>query len=256
VKSATPARVLLAVLLGVLLMQNPLFGPEVASAEAIHPTADKPLPQRAAAARPAAQAGPMPDVGPVRLEDPLTAPGLLRAGRCPTGRNLGEFVGDGYILKVTGKCSENDPVAIAAPSPFQGLTFSDGEVRLEARAVSGHDRVAFVLGVRGQTPAAGSYQATIMPGRGVASLTTGTSEVAMRTGLGGRLAPDGWNSLAVRAQGPNLWVLLNDEPILTTTDPAYQSGSVFIGVRRLGDANDSPESAVVVRNLRVSSLAE
>jgi hypothetical protein len=227
-------RSVIAVLVGVALAQTGLLDSTVA----------------------AAAPDPIPDVGQVVLEDPLTAPGSLSPGRCPTGRNVGQFVGEGFILKVTGKCSENDAVAIAAPPPIEGLNFSDGEVRLDVKAVSGHDRVAFVLGVRGQTQAAGSYQAIIMPGRGAAALTTGSSDVAGRTGLGGRLAPDGWNSLAVRAQGPNLWVLLNDEPILSATDATYQSGSVFIGVRRLGDANDSSESAVVVRNLRVSSLAE
>jgi Domain of Unknown Function (DUF1080) len=227
-------RFILALFVGVALVQTPLLDPTVA----------------------VAAPDPIPDVGQVLLEDPLTAPGSLTPGRCPTGRNVGQFVGEGFILKVTGKCSENDAVAIAAPPPIKGLTFSDGEVRLDVKAVSGHDRVAFVLGVRGQTPAAGSYQAIVMPGRGAAALTTGSSDVAGRTGLGGRLAPDGWNSVAVRAHGPNLWVLLNDEPILSTTDPAYQSGSVFIGLRRLGDANDSSESAVVVRNLKVSSLAE
>jgi hypothetical protein len=53
-----------------------------------------------------------------------------------------------------------------------------------------------------------------------------------------------------------LWVLPNDEPILAATDSSYRSGSVFIGLRRLGDPNDNQESAVVVRNLRVSALAE
>jgi hypothetical protein len=234
VKRATSAGVLLAVLVAALL-----------------------LPYEAAAApASAAQTTPMPETGAVLFEDPLTAPGSLRQGRCPTGRNLGEFVGEGFILKVTGKCSETHSVAIAAPPPIEGLTFSDGEVRLDVKGVSGQDRVAFILGIRGQTPAPGAYQAIFMPGRGTAVLTTGSSDVAVRQGLGGRLAPDGWNSLAVRAQGPNLWVLLNDEPILWTTHDAYQSGSVFIGLRRLGDANDATESAVVVRNLVVSSLAE
>ena len=71
--------------------------------------------------------GPPPDVGEVVLEDPLTAPGAVQAWRCPTGRNLGEFVGEGYLIKVTGKCSEAETQAVIFASYVNGLLLRDGE---------------------------------------------------------------------------------------------------------------------------------
>src|SRR3712207_1318424 len=86
----------------------------------------------------AAQDAP-PDLAGTVIDDPLTAPGLVRASRCPTGKNSREFVGEGYLLKVTGKCTDSATTA-GVSSFIEGLTFPDGEVRLELRAVSGVER--------------------------------------------------------------------------------------------------------------------
>ena len=203
--------------------------------------------------------GAPPAVGDVVLEDSLTARGVLSAGRCSTGRGLAEFVDEGYILKVTGKCREADGSPSIFPPGIPGLTVPDGEVRLEVKAVSGHDRVSFLFGIRQQPTLTDSYQVAVAPGMGVAVLTRTESGqqpviLARRSDLAGRLVRDDWNSVAVRLQGQNLWVLLNDELILSAADPAYERGSVYVGLRRLGNPDDEPESAVVIRNLRVSRL--
>jgi hypothetical protein len=232
-------RGLIALLAAALLVQQPLLPAQAVAAQE---------------APPASETSSMPDVGAVLVEDPLTGPGLLLPGRCPTGRNLGEFVGEGYILKVTGRCSDDSDIALAIPSPMRGLVFSDGEVRLEMRPVSGHDRVSFSLYVRAQQGE--SDLAIIRPARGSAVLGAGRNELNVRSGLQDLLARDDWNTIAVRAQGPNLWLLINDQLIATATNSNRGGGSVFIGLQRLGDVNDQTESAVVVRNLRVSSLAQ
>jgi hypothetical protein len=234
-------RVLVALFVAVLLVQQPLLPAQAVAAQE---------------APPASEASGVPNAGAVLLEDPLASPGLLEAGRCPTGRNVGEFVGEGFIMKVTGKCVDGAPGAAVFPPSMRGLQFSDGEVRLEVRAVSGHDRLAFILGVREQAQSEDSYDAIMVPAHGVVGFANGGTQLGLRKDLAALpAARDGWHSLAVRAQGPRLWVLLNDEPIMAATDSSHRSGSVFIGLRRLGDPNDNQESAVVVRNLRISALA-
>ena len=201
-----------------------------------------------------------PELGEAILEDDLIGPGLLLAGPCPTGRDVTEFVGEGFILKVAGRCRDEAPTAAIQPPVIVYLDFPDGEVRIEARAVSGQERVSFVLAVRGQTDAPGGYQAIMEPGRGVVALSTfgggQFTDLAQRGDLAGSMAPDGWNSLAIRARGSDLWVLVNDEPVLFASNADYARGAVRIALRRLGNPDDEPESAVVVRNLRVARLAE
>lgn len=202
--------------------------------------------------------GAPPAVGEVVLEDPLTAPGLIEAWRCPSGRNVGEFVGEGYIIKVTGSCSDTYPDAAITPSYVAGLDLPDGEVRLDVKVVSGHDRASFLLIFRGQYETQQWYWFSFVPARGWATLekvADGKHALASRFDLRGRVASDDWNTLAVRLQGPNIWVLMNDEPILSAADPAFDRGSVAVGLFRMGDANDTAESAAVIRNLRVSRLA-
>lgn len=72
----------------------------------------------------------------------------------------------------------------------------------------------------------------------------------------GNYVPDGWNSLAIRAQGPSVWLLLNDEVIAASTDWTFSSGAVSLVMGREGDPNDDQEVAILLRNLRVSALAE
>lgn len=80
-----------------------------------------------------------PAVGDVIFDDPLNEPGRLKPQSCPTGRVIGEFVGEGYIYKVRGVCRDGQPQAGLAPT-IPELAFTDGEIRLEARFVTGAAR--------------------------------------------------------------------------------------------------------------------
>ena len=60
----------------------------------------------------------------------------------------------------------------------------------------------------------------------------------------------------MRMQGPELWLLVNDQPILSVSDGALTTGTMWVSLLRTGDPGDPQESAVVVRNLRLSGLAE
>src|SRR5690349_8740553 len=90
------------------------------TAPAPTPTPDRaPSYQRGAPAGALRLTGDPPAVGDLIVEDSLNFPGAIPGSRsCPTGRNLGEFVGEGYILKVTGRCSDgSDSTAIVALIP-------------------------------------------------------------------------------------------------------------------------------------------
>jgi hypothetical protein len=115
---------------------------------------------------------------------------------------------------------------------------------VEARATSGADRVGLSLWVRGNFVAnAGYYVVRLEPAAGRASLHWnaggGGGTLAERADLGALLAADGWNSVAVRMQGPKLWVLINDQEVLSAVDGALDEGIVALGVFRSGPLEDA-----------------
>jgi hypothetical protein len=232
------------------------------TAPAPTPTPDRaPSYQRGAPAGALRLTGDPPAVGDLIVEDSLNFPGAIPGSRsCPTGRNLGEFVGEGYILKVTGRCSEgSDFTAIAAFIP--DLAVPDGEIRIEIKVVSGHDRALPFLVFRQRTDPPAYYQLNLAPDPGVAFLGKGMPDeaklvpLAQRLDLRGRMSRDDWNEYAIRLVGQNIWILLNGEPILSAADGSIDRGSVAFGLNRLGDKNDDAETAAVFRNLRISRLA-
>lgn len=203
----------------------------------------------------AANAPPQP--GTAVLEDMLIGPNVVQTGTCLTGRNARQFIQDGYLLKVTGPCSSANPAASIGAN-VQGVTFPDGEVRVEMRAASGTDRAAFILPIRIQSPG-NEYRAIVEPGRGAAQLiklTNGQDTIlAQRADLADVILPDDWNSVSLLAWGPRLWLLLNDQAVLSVADSTYTTGRLGLRLLRTGDSNDDQESAILLRNLRVSGLA-
>ena len=192
------------------------------------------------------------------VEDPLTATGAVEASVCPTTRNDRQFVGEGYRFRVTGKCLDTSTNASVAYR-LRNLVVPDGEVSLQMRVVSGAERARVRLYLRDQGDPGGGYSVTLEPGRGAATLAVLANNqvtvLAEQTNLAGQFTRDDWNTLAIRAQGSNLWVLLNGVPILSASDPTFSSGGVFIALARLGELGDDQETAVILRNLRVSRLA-
>jgi hypothetical protein len=201
-------------------------------------------------------ASPAPDIGPAIVADSTLA--TFPSFTCPTGRNKQEPVGEGYIFKVTGPCYEGAPVALALLK-ITDIVFRDGEVRFELKVVTGQERASFIVGFREQRPgiesSADNYQAILLPGLGWATLFRGESALVVRKDLGSALSRDDWNTVAVRASGPNMWLLVNDQLVAQATDSAYDQGFFFFALRRTGELNDSAETAAVIRNIRISRLA-
>jgi hypothetical protein len=199
-----------------------------------------------------------PQVGAVVFADPIAGSPGWPSGSCPTGRNKGEPVGEGYIFKVTGPCREGEDLGSIALKR-KDILVPDGEVRVDVKIVSGHERAGFFIGFRDQgepgSPSAEHYEAAIAPALGLGILARGATSLVVRRDLAPAFSRDDWNTLALRALGPRLWVLVNGQLIVQASDPSWDSGRVFFALVRLGDVNDGAESAAVIRNLTVSSLA-
>ncbi len=186
------------------------------------------------------------------------APGVMQEGICPSGRNENRFVAEGLQLIVRGKCTDESTIATAGRR-LARLAFPDGEIRFETRAGALPGRAAVALFFREQIEPWGAYALYILPGRAYVELRRVTGGepgliLAQRANLGESLTPSGWHTFAVRTQGAGLWVLLDDQPILSARDERYSSGVASIGLFRTGDLSDADETSVVVRNLRISAL--
>jgi hypothetical protein len=205
------------------------------------------------------QPGAPPALGEVILEDPLTAPGVFRTGVSPSGRISGEFTPEGYRVRVTGPWQEGGAGANTSNNLW-GVTFADGELRLEARVVTGQDRAILGFAYRVQSALTSSFQAKVAPGRDGAEIQKWVdgkvSRVGARGALSGKFLAESWNSLAARAKGAEFWLMLNDEVVAAGTDWTFGEGRTQILSIRDGDVNSDQESSVVYRNLRVSALAE
>jgi hypothetical protein len=109
-------------------------------------------------------------------------------------------------------------------------------------------------------PNGDSYAVAVEPGPGLVQLerTQGgqATVLAEWQDAEGLLGQSDWARLALRLRGPEIWVLLNDRPVLHAVDGALDSGLVSVSARRLGDLGDDEEVIVALRNLRVTGLAE
>lgn len=210
-----------------------------------------------------------PVVGEAILEDDLSGPTVIPRSTCRVPGDGREFVGEGLRFKLTGRCRESDTVT-ALGTRIRGLQVADGEVRVEVKAVSGIDRAIVQIAVRdqpGPSPFSDAYYVLFHPGPGRAGIgkTNIPQAAAIRDDLSGTYSADDWNTLAVRVQGQNIWFLLNDQPTLYFSDPSLERGEVILNMLRRSttghtifddDPNDTTEVAVVIRNLRVSALAD
>jgi hypothetical protein len=202
-----------------------------------------------------------PPVGAPVYAGPFTGPGLAPTYRCQTGRNSAEIVGEGYIQKVTGRCQEGQNSPWIGTSALKALQMGDGELRFEYKAVTGRDRLQLQARIRLQDHPSNAvgYVIIVQPGQGTVQLrrqSAPNESVTLdgRPGLADRLATDDWVTITARAQGPNLFVFLGDEPILTAYDTTFDHGSIQFVTSRQGNIDDPAETAVVLRNLQVSPL--
>jgi hypothetical protein len=132
-------------------------------------------------------------------------------------------------------------------------------MRVEARIVAGAERALIRVFTRA-TPGSNGYFAELDLARGWVGLyrwsdgqvTTLTRQPA---DLSAVYDQQSWTAVAIRARGQRLWLLLNEQPLLSARDATLESGGGLLALVRTGNPDDDEESAVIFRNLRVSALA-
>lgn len=208
-----------------------------------------------------------PLLGAIRFENSLQAdsPNALPRSQSPSGLVIAEPVGEGYLVKVRGKTADDG--ATRATVMLDDVNLRDGEMRVEAKVVTGLDRARIVLIVRGQStangiPADNAYWAYFGP-KGQSAILLKRLEghdpivsTIANTSAIRSLRPDDWNAYAVRLQGRSMWLLVNDEPVLYAEDMALANGETMLMLIRTGDPESRDETAAVFRNLRIADLAE
>jgi hypothetical protein len=101
--------------------------------------------------------------------------------------------------------------------------------------------------------------ATFNPATGEAKLFNfadgSMSIITSRSDAQGLAIPTDWNRLAVRVRGGELWMLVNDDPILYASEVWSERGGVGIRVLREGNPDDEDETTVVFRNLTLSTVS-
>jgi hypothetical protein len=125
--------------------------------------------------------------------------------------------------------------------------------------VAGAERAGINLYARVQGP--GSLMAAYLsPASGQIELfkrENGVSTtLASRDDLGDLIDPSEWNRLALRLNEADVWLLLNDVPILYTPGGINQVGGVGVAVVREGNVDDRDEVAVIFRDLSLSTLGD
>jgi hypothetical protein len=201
----------------------------------------------------AASGSSLPALGAVTYENALQDEKVFKAGHCFGQNAKGHYVGEGFRLSATGRCPlilEESTISVWA----NGVTIGDGEVAIDFKVVEGSSRARVGLYVRNVNEELIGGQ--VQPARGEASLLT--IKGIQQTDLGYRnnlvVPQNEWNRLAVRVYGYNVWLLINDEPVLHSNEVYADAGRVIIEMVRDGDLDDGAEVAVVFRNLTLTAL--
>lgn len=221
------------------------------------PAAPKPAlapPEKPAAFDPTLPAP--PEVTGGVWENRLTNADVFPAGQCHTGEARGEVTGEGFQIMVNGRCIDDSETADVA-LPGRGISIQDGDLAMDFRIVSGAQRAQISVYVRNTSGKL--IGATFAPTAGEAKLFSfadgAMTIIASRTDAQELAIPTDWNRLAVRVRGSELWMLVNDDPILYAPSVLDERGGVGIRVLREGNPDDDDETVVIFRNLTISTVS-
>ena len=215
-----------------------------------------PTPALAQGTKPSAVPTPPAVVGGVYAND-LTGPEIFPTGECPGGKALGVNVGEGFKFTVRGKCVPDQAQANVAQLG-RGIGFWDGDAALDFKVVVGQERATIALYARYLNR--NGVEARVDVGAGELKLVQrkdgDMATLASRADLGSLIDASNWNRLAFRARGGEVWLLLNDVPVLYAADTIDQVGMVGIQVLRDGSPDDDDEVSVVFRDLTLSKVVD
>jgi hypothetical protein len=161
-------------------------------------------------------------------------------------------------MKVSGRCRDTSRTA-GVGSYVAGVTLPDGEVRVEVRVGSSPARARLRIHARVDASGETGYSANLTLGQGWAEFYhyggAQSTFLAARGDLARLLQPGDWNTVAVRLRGRDMWLLVNDEPVLFADGPAAEPGRVSLEFVRIGNPDDQEEVTATVRHLLISALA-
>ena len=197
-----------------------------------------------------------PELGAVVVDDSLLTEGAFRAGGCPTGRNTGDFVPEGFRTRVSGPCLDTSTFAAMAVTA-DWLTIGDGEVAADAKLAESAEWSWLGVGIR-ERESGDSYALTWAPSLRYLQLWSSVGPTTTVLAEGAALMPPSggsWTRLALRMDRDMLWGLVDDQPVLGARSPVRPRGEVMLAVGRLGEVSPDTVVAVHWRNLHVSALA-
>lgn len=252
-----------AVALGIAILTGVSVAPPIAGAQESTPTpkpaAPTPAAKPTAAAKPAAFDPSLPTPPEVTggvYQNSLANTDILPAGRCPGGRSRGEAIGEGFKVTVGGRCVDEAETAELA-LPARGVSIGDGDLALDVKSVAGAQRAQITVYLRNQPGRLAAATVNLATGEAkLFTLADGTfTTVASRSDIGALAIPTDWNRLGLRVRGGELWLLLNDDPILYAADVLTDVGGAGVRLLREGNPDDEGETAVVFRDVTLSTVA-
>lgn len=252
-----------AVALAFAMLTGVSFAPPLAGAQEPtprpKPAATTPTAKPTAAAKPAPFDPSLPTPPAVTggvYQNSLANADVLPAGRCFGGRSRGEAVGEGFKVSVGGRCIDEAETAELA-LPARGVSIGDGDLALDIKSVAGEKRAQVTIYLRNQPGKL--VAAAVNLGTGEAKIFTLTdgafNTIVSRTDIGPLATATDWNRLGLRVRGAEFWLLLNDEPILYAADVLTDAGGAGVRLLREGNPDDEDETAVVFRDLTLSTVA-
>lgn len=197
-----------------------------------------------------------PNVAAGVYADPLTGGKVFPAGVCGTGYALGDLIPDGLELTVLGQCFYDAPISELSVTG-KGLAITDGDLAVNIKVTNHLDRARPAIYARikdgKMLGAAFSFpqgQIVLFKRDGSTDTTLGT-----RQDLGAVMDPGDWNRVALRVRGSEVWLLVNDQPVLYSAEGIDQTGGVGLELVREGSTVDEDEAVVVFKDLTLSSVA-
>jgi hypothetical protein len=198
-----------------------------------------------------------PALGAVVLQDGLAGTGPFRPRACPSGRSASEFVEAGLQVRVNGRCTDANRTAFFVVVA-NGLTAAHGDVAVEVKVTEGRERGWVELSFRDQ-PNGDAYFFSWLPSQNRVELHKAIGSVSAQLAENANFAeldPDAWTRLSVRFAGPRIWAFVNDQLVMTATDPSLVRGGFTLDSGRFGNVEDDDPTTVIWRSLQVTALAD
>jgi hypothetical protein len=188
--------------------------------------------------------------------DPMTGGAVFPAGVCGTGYARGDLIPDGLQLTVLGQCFYDAPTSELSVTG-KGLAITDGDLAVNIKVANHLDRARPAIYARIKDGKMLGASFSFPQGQIVLFKRDGETDttLAARQDLGAVMDPGGWNRVALRVKGSEVWLLVNDQPVLYSGEAIDQTGGVGLELVREGSTVDEDEAAVVFKDLTLSSVA-